>query len=183
MSATEKHRFLQGLLKGLVNVLGGGAPVLDEQLQRAAGADPAEEAAAAAVTVELDPTSVPGLSISYAPDRDGDPDAGEVVWTWVPYAENDGRGKDRPVLVIGRQDASRVYAVRMTSTPHAGERDFLPIGPGPWDPAGRPSWVDVDRLYGVPHLAMRREGAELDRDRFATVAEALRARHGWRFDD
>lgn len=182
MSATEKHGFVQGLLKGLVNVLGGGAPVLDEQLQRAAEADPAEGAADTGRTVELDPASIAGLRISYSPDRDGEPDAGEVVWTWVPYAENDGRGKDRPVLVIGHRDPQHVYAVRLTSRAHEGERDFLEIGPGEWDSAGRPSWVDVDQLYSVPHAAMRREGAELDLDRFATVAHALQQRHGWRFD-
>ncbi|GAB5080487.1 hypothetical protein ARTHROSP310_36360 [Arthrobacter sp. AD-310] len=27
---------------------------------------------------------------------DGEPDPGEVVWTWVPYQEDHGRGKDRP---------------------------------------------------------------------------------------
>jgi len=179
MSATERDGFVQGLLKGIVNVLGGGAPVLDEQLQRAADADAATDAAASTRTVELDPASVPGLRITYAPDRDGDPDAGEIVWTWVPYAENDGRGKDRPVLVIGRQDASRVYAVRLTSRAHDGERDFLSIGPGEWDSAGRPSWVDVDQLYSVHADGMRREAAGLDPERFSVVAHALQQRHGW----
>jgi hypothetical protein len=23
----------------------------------------------------------------YAPDHDGDPDPGEIVWTWVPFEE------------------------------------------------------------------------------------------------
>ncbi len=70
-----------------------------------------------------------GLRISYSPDIDGDPDAGEIVWTWVPYAENDGRGKDRPVLVVsGASDADRVFAVRLTSKSHDGDRDFLSIG-------------------------------------------------------
>lgn len=179
MTAPQQDGYVRGILKGIVNVLGGGAPVLDEQLQRAAEAEPAAAAADAAVTVEIDPASVPGLRISYSPDRDGDPDAGEVVWTWVPYVENDGRGKDRPVLVIGRRDPQRVYAVRLTSRSHEGERDFLEIGPGAWDPAGRPSWVDVDQLYCVPHAAMRREGAELDLARFTVVARALQQRHGW----
>lgn len=179
MSAREKHGFVQGLLKGIVNVLGGGAPVLDEQLQRAADADAAVAAPDGVRTVELDPASVPDLRLSYAPDRDGDPDAGEVVWTWVPYAENDGRGKDRPVLVIGRQDADRVYAVRLTSRSHDGERDFLSIGPGEWDSAGRPSWVDIDQLYSVHADGMRREAAALDVDRFSVVARALHQRHGW----
>src|SRR5688500_8908532 len=41
--------------------------------------------------------------VAYAPRTDGRPDPGEIVWAWVPYAEGDGRGKDRPVLVIGRR--------------------------------------------------------------------------------
>ncbi|MFV0374580.1 type II toxin-antitoxin system PemK/MazF family toxin [Microbacterium sp.] len=133
-------------------------------------------------TVEVDPRTADGLRISYAPSRDGEPDAGEVIWTWVPYAENDGRGKDRPVLVIGRAGRDRVYAVRMTSKSHAGDRDFLPLGPGPWDSQGRPSWVDIDQLYSVHDEGMRREAAVLERERFARVAEALSARHGWAFD-
>ena len=31
------------------------------------------------------------MRFSYTPDRDGEPDPGEVVWTWVPYEERDGR--------------------------------------------------------------------------------------------
>jgi hypothetical protein len=130
-------------------------------------------------TVGIDPPAPQELRIGYAPDRDGDPDAGEIVWTWVPYAENDGRGKDRPVLVIGRQDAARVFAVRLTSKSHEGDRDFLAIGTGPWDTRGRPSWVDVDQLYSVHADGMRREASALDRARFARVADALRARYGW----
>ena len=183
MTAPGQDGFVRGILRGIVNVLGGGAPVLDDQLQRAAERDAGSSETAGARTVELDPAAVPELRISYAPDRDGDPDAGEVVWTWVPYAENDGRGKDRPVLVIGRRDPLHVYAVRFTSRSHEGERDFLEIGPGEWDPAGRPSWVDVDQLYCVPHAAMRREGAELDLDRFTVVARALQQRHGWQVGD
>jgi hypothetical protein len=118
--------------------------------------------------------------ITYQPDVDGDPDAGEVIWTWVPYAERDGRGKDRPVLVIGRQDDSRVFAVRLTSKSHDGDRDFLEIGAGAWDSLGRPSWVDIDQLYSVHRDGMRREAAALDRDRFALVADALHRRYGWR---
>ena len=119
------------------------------------------------------------LRITYAPDQDGDPDAGEIVWTWVPYTENDGRGKDRPVLVIGRQDADRVYAVRLTSKAHDGDRDFLAIGSGAWDAQGRPSWVDIEQVYSVHRDGMRREAAALDLERFVRVADALHRRYGW----
>ena len=119
------------------------------------------------------------LRLSYAPSIDGDPDAGEIVWTWVPYAENDGRGKDRPVLVIGRIDDTHVYAVRLTSRSHDGERDFLAIGAGPWDVQGRPSWVDIEQLYSVHADGMRREACALDRERFEQVVGALHRRYGW----
>jgi hypothetical protein len=131
-------------------------------------------------TVAVDPTRVSGVVLDYVPDRDGDPDAGEIVWTWVPYEENDGRGKDRPVLVIARQDAERVYAVRLTSSPHDRDRDYLSLGAGEWDGSGRPSWVDLEHLYSVHARGMRREAAALDAQRFLQVAQALHARYGWR---
>lgn len=130
-------------------------------------------------TVRVDPERVGDVRVGYAPDRDGAPDAGEVIWTWVPYEENDGRGKDRPVLVIGRQSAERVFAVRMTSKPHDGDRDYLSIGTGGWDSQGRESWVDIEQLYSVHEAGLRREAAVLDRGRYGRVAAALQRRYGW----
>lgn len=129
--------------------------------------------------MRINPSQIPGLRIQYAPDRDGAPDAGEVIWTWVPYEENDGRGKDRPVLVVGRESTERVYAVRMTSKAHDGDRDYLPIGAGDWDAQGRESWVDIEQLYSVHEQGLRREAAVLDRKRFARVAQALQQRYSW----
>lgn len=130
-------------------------------------------------TIQVDPERVQDVSVSYSPSRNGLPNAGEVIWTWVPYEENDGRGKDRPVLVIGRQSADRVYAVRMTSKAHDGDRDFLSIGSGDWDSQGRESWVDIEQLYSVQDEGMRREAAVLDRTRYDGVAQALIQRYGW----
>lgn len=135
-------------------------------------------APAGAQTVEIEPPR--RLTVSYAPERDNAPDGGEVIWTWVPYEERDGRGKDRPVLVIGRADATHSYAVRLTSKPHDGDRQYLALGTGDWDPQGRPSWLDIEQVYLVPDAGMRREAAALDRRRFDTVAAALTARYGWR---
>lgn len=150
------------------------------EVQRATtdAADTAGRAGGTA-TVRVDPDRISGLEIAYEPDRDGAPDAGEIVWTWVPYEENDGRGKDRPVLVIGRQSTDRVFAVRMTSRAHDGDRDFLSIGTGAWDSQGRESWVDVELLYSVHEHGLRREAATLDRQRFVRVASALSRRYGW----
>lgn len=130
-------------------------------------------------TIEIAPPGPAGLKITYGPKTDADPDAGEIVWTWVPYTENDGRGKDRPVLVIGRQDAQRVYAVRLTSKPHEGDHDFLALGTGAWDSRGRPSWVDIEQLYSVHAAGMRREASALDLKRFVKIADALHRRYGW----
>lgn len=133
-------------------------------------------------TIRVDPRRIDQLRLEYSPALDGDPDAGEIIWTWVPYEENDGRGKDRPVLVIARQSTDRVYAVRMTSKPHDGHRDYLSIGSGAWDREGRESWVDVEELYSVHDAGMRREAAILDRARYTSVAKALVRRYGWRTD-
>ena len=135
-------------------------------------------APADAQTLEIEPPR--RLTISYAPQRDNAPDGGEIVWTWVPYEERDGRGKDRPVLVIGRADATRSNAVRLTSKTHDGDRQYLSLGTGEWDPQRRPSWVDIEQLYLVHDAGMRREAAVLDRRRFDAVAAALTARYGWK---
>lgn len=144
----------------------------------AAGSDAAGRAGATATT-QLDPRQARGVVLAYAPDADGAPDAGEIVWTWVPYVERDGRGKDRPVLVIARESRDRVYAVRLTSTPHPDSPDHVALGPGEWDSRSRPSWVDIAQLYSVHESGMRREAAALDAARFARVAQALRKRYGW----
>jgi hypothetical protein len=55
--------------------------------------------------------------VEYRPRADGRPDPGEIVWAWVPYDEGDGRGKDRPVLVIGRR-GSDLLALMLSSKDH-----------------------------------------------------------------
>ena len=125
-------------------------------------------------TGAIDPT--------YSPDLDGEPDPGEIVWTWVPYEEDHTRGKDRPVLVVGR-DGAWLLGLMLSTRDHdtdPGPRDelWVDIGSGPWDGARRPSEVRVDRVIRVDAAAVRREGAVLDRDRFEQVAGSLRAAHG-----
>ncbi|HWI30195.1 MAG TPA: type II toxin-antitoxin system PemK/MazF family toxin [Microbacterium sp.] len=163
----------RGLFSSIARLFGGKAGGAATATREAAGRT------GATATAGVTPPARNGLRISYAPDPDGDPDAGEIVWTWVPYVENDGRGKDRPVLVIGRQSRDRVYAVRLTSRSHDGDRDFLAIGAGPWDSQQRPSWIDIEQLYSVHAEGMRREAAALDRERFSRVADALHRRYGW----
>ncbi|MFD7839826.1 type II toxin-antitoxin system PemK/MazF family toxin [Streptomyces sp. NPDC059761] len=135
----------------------------------------------ATATTEADPHAIGPVRTEYAPDKDGDPDPGEIVWTWVPYEENDGRGKDRPVLVVAREAGGRtLLAVQLSSKRHDNDREWVPIGTGPWDGAGRESWVDVDRVLRVHEDGMRREACALDRGRFQLVVNRLRERYGWR---
>lgn len=132
-----------------------------------------------AATTEADPRGVGRVRTEYAPAHDGDPDPGEIVWTWVPFEENDGRGKDRPVLVVAREAAGTLLAVQLSSKAHDGEREWVAIGNGPWDRTGRDSWVAVDRVLRLHEDGMRREACALDRARFDAVVRRLRERYGW----
>ncbi|WP_433891030.1 type II toxin-antitoxin system PemK/MazF family toxin [Streptomyces sp. CA-111067] len=130
-------------------------------------------------TTEIDPHAVGRVRTEYAPVHDGDPDPGEIVWTWVPFEENDGRGKDRPVLVVAREPGGTLLAVQLSSKRHDQDRDWVPIGVGPWDRAGRDSWVAVDRVMRLHEEGMRREACALDRGRFNLVVNRLKELYSW----
>jgi len=117
--------------------------------------------------------------VAYAPDLDGSADPGEIVWTWVPFEEDDGRGKDRPVLVVGREGTDLVGLMLSSQSERADDRNWVGIGSGAWDGQGRPSYVRLDRVIEVGEHEIRREGAVLDENRFDRVAEALRSGYGW----
>lgn len=125
------------------------------------------------------PTTASARQLVYAPDLDGRADPGEVVWTWVAYEEDDSQGKDRPVLVVGRQGVTVLGLMLTGQHERDGDPGYLSLGSGPWDPAGRPSWVRLDRVLSMAEGSIRREGAVLDRERFDRVAAALRRDHGW----
>jgi len=118
---------------------------------------------------------LPQIRIAYAPDADGDPDPGEIVWTWVPYVENDGRGKDRPVLIIGRLGSEAVVGCSLSTKQHRG---FIPIGAGGWDSQGRESYLSPERLLRVTPAGMRREGHVLPRDRFEPPVKIVARKFG-----
>ena len=130
----------------------------------------------------------------YAPEADGQPDPGEVVWSWVPYEEDPSQGKDRPVLVIGLEgpggaatttSGSTVLALQLTSIDHDRDtaqearegRYWMDVGTGAWDRERRPSEVRLNRLLRLDAGAVRREGAALDPGTYAAVVEAARAFH------
>jgi len=131
-------------------------------------------------TIEIDPARLRRVRLAYTPERDGEPDPGEIVWTWVPYEERDGRGKDRPVVIVAASNAGDFLAVQLTSKAHDGDRDFVALGDGAWDPEGRPSWARIDRVFRVRAGGIRREASSLDSRRYALVAGALGDRYGWR---
>jgi hypothetical protein len=126
-----------------------------------------------------DATTLPDLT--YAPTPDGQPDPGEIVWTWVPYEEDHSEGKDRPVLLIGREGRWLV-GLQLTSQDHDRDeaqerragREWVDIGSGAWDGQGRSSEVRVNRLIRVDPAKVRREGAVLARDRYDQVTAAVR---------
>lgn len=125
-------------------------------------------------TRDLTDAEIRSLRPSYQPAPDGDPDPGEVVWTWVPYAENDGRGKDRPVLIIARIDSGATAGCYLSTKQHRG---FVSVGSGDWDPQGRPSFLAPDRLLRVTDSGMRREGHVLPEGQFNDAVDAVAQLH------
>jgi hypothetical protein len=123
----------------------------------------------------------PGLPVmEYSPQDDGLPDPGEIVWAWVAFEEDHSQGKDRPVLVVGR-DGESLLALMLTSKDHDRDeaqdarygRHWADIGTGTWDAQRRPSEVRLDRILRIDPATVRREGAVLDRRRFDQVAREV----------
>ncbi|HME50297.1 type II toxin-antitoxin system PemK/MazF family toxin [Mycobacterium sp.] len=149
-------------------------------LEAIAGA--AEQAPAIAtgrpVTDHSVPTAHRARKVVYSPDLDGRADPGEIVWTWVVYEDDPSGGKDRPVLVVGR-DRRTLLGLMLSSREHQGEPHWIGIGSGSWDYEGRASWVRLDRVLDVPEEGIRREGAIVARETFERVAARLRAEYSW----
>ena len=95
------------------------------------------------------------VAIEYEPILDGDPDPGEVVWTWVPYEDDPSQGKDRPVVVIGRAGPTYLAGVALTS--HGGHPgDRVAVGTGSWDAQHRVSYAKLDRILdAIEHPTLR----------------------------
>lgn len=199
-SSSYVKAFQRLLVKGTENLVFNEAPKLVRQLQKSEalqrgiqqgiriGLDvlsgPAESAAPALpagrpVSSRFVPTAHRARRVSYAPDLDGRADPGEIVWTWVAFEDDPTRGKDRPVLVVGR-DRSILLGLMLSSRDHhRDDPNWIGIGSGSWDYDGRPSWVRLDRVLDVPEEGIRREGAVLAREVFDVVAARLRADYSW----
>lgn len=146
----------------------------------------APKPSAPAPTVASDSSDYPGdyrdmINFEYSPSLDGDADPGEIVWTWVPFEEDHSQGKDRPVLLVGR-DGEYLLALMMTSKDHNNrehaDSNYLDIGSGPWDPQGRASEVKLNRVIRVRPDTMRREGAIMPEDTFRLIERAWTRRNG-----
>lgn len=146
----------------------------------------APKPSAPASTGASDGSDYPGdyrdmINFEYSPSLDGDADPGEIVWTWVPFEEDHSQGKDRPVLLVGR-DGEYLLALMMTSKDHNNREhadpNYLDIGSGPWDPQGRASEVKLNRVIRVRPDAMRREGAIMPEDTFRLIERAWTRHNG-----
>jgi PemK-like protein. len=120
-----------------------------------------------------------GRRLVYAPELDGRADPGEIVWAWVPYEEDPARGKDRPVLVVGRDGATLLGLMLSSNADRDGQPHWYALGTGAWDRQHRPSWVRLDRVLLVQEDGIRREGDILARPRFEAIARVLREKYGW----
>ncbi|HEY0697821.1 MAG TPA: type II toxin-antitoxin system PemK/MazF family toxin [Micromonospora sp.] len=163
---------MAGLLRGMAAKVGqlarrGSTPIPGP------GPIPAQVARRRQVTV------LQRRRLVYAPELDGQADPGEIVWTWVAYEDDPRQGKDRPVLVVGRESRTLFGLMLSSQSERDGQRHWLALGPGAWDRDNRPSWVRLDRVLTMREDSIRREGAILDRSRFDRVAQALRAGYGW----
>lgn len=111
------------------------------------------------------------VAVEYAPNRDGDPDPGEVVWAWVPFEEDPTQGKDRPVVVIGRRGDDLV-GIPLTTKVNDREAQVA-VGTGDWDPQRRQSYARIWRILDLDESAMRRESSSLPRDKFDAVVASV----------
>ena len=129
-------------------------------------------------------TGLPDLTYDPHPNRL--PDPGEVVWAWVPFEDDVTHGKDRPVLIIGRESVKPVawlLGLPLSSVDHDDARPdakqhWESIGRGVWDAKARESFVHLDRIIRVDPRRVRRIGGQVAEDIFWAVANCLRRYRG-----
>ncbi len=188
MASSYLKAFQRFLVKNTENLVFNEAPKLIQQGLRVgrdallAGQTTPNRALPAGRPVSRDfvPTAHRAREIVYSPDLDGRADPGEIVWTWVVYEDDPTRGKDRPVLVVGRDRSVLLGLMLSSQDHHHDDPNWIGIGSGSWDYDGRASWVRLDRVLDVPEEGIRREGAILEREIFDIVAARLRAEYSWR---
>ena len=144
------------------------AGLLSRLLTRAADPGPNPPGGGRALTREASPCGIPGdfhgvPRMEWAADADGQPDPGG--WSdVVPFEEDHSRGKDRPVLLIGR-DGRWLLTLPLTSKDHDRDRvrSGAPAGSGSTSAraAGTVRSAErgaVNRIIRVDAARIRREG-------------------------
>src|SRR6476469_6178015 len=120
------------------------------------------------------PTTGPGR---YAPEADGEPDPGEVVWAWVPYEEDASQGKDRPVLLLDTAGPTEGGAPRPAHHPRPVRHPPRGCRPGPDDLPRRgrgPPWaVPLGFLRARPPFLPAPNPAPQRRPRLCDDARAV----------
>ncbi|HET6735118.1 type II toxin-antitoxin system PemK/MazF family toxin [Mycobacterium sp.] len=176
----EAPRFIRGVQKSetLQRGIQQGIKLGLDAISRTSNDEAPALTAGRPVTETSVPTAHRARKLVYAPDLDGRADPGEIVWTWVVFEDDPTRGKDRPVLVVGR-DRATLLGLMLSSQDHRHDPNWVGIGSGSWDYESRASWVRLDRVLDVPEESIRREGAILERERFEVVATRLRAEYSW----
>lgn len=164
----------------------GEARISSSSAPKPSAPKPSASTRSASTASASDGSDYPGdyrdmINFEYSPSLDGDADPGEIVWTWVPFEEDHSQGKDRPVLLVGR-DGEYLLALMMTSKDHNNrehaDSNYLDIGSGPWDPQGRASEVKLNRVIRVRPDSMRREGAIMPEDTFRLIERAWTRHNG-----
>lgn len=115
------------------------------------------------------------VQIAYKPRHpDGHADPGEVVWADVPFREQNGQSKDRPVLVIGRtKDGKNLVGLQLSSKNGPGRRN---VGEGAWDSQHRESFLQFDRFIQINERNYRKEGAYMKKPQFQDIVDELTTR-------
>ncbi|UDL77483.1 type II toxin-antitoxin system PemK/MazF family toxin [Corynebacterium uberis] len=164
---------------------GHSAPPLQAGLDRinsrlGFGDDPDEPTAQHQPTdITVANTADHARDLYYAPDMDGQPEPGEVVWVWAPSDGAEATLRNRAILVVGHNPYTVLGLLISPNPEHADDDMWLDIGAGEWDEAGRDCWVRLDRVLEVSHLDIRRQGAFFPQRRFERVAAKLRDNFGW----
>ena len=153
-----------------------------ERLQASLGLEPSREARIRVpnMPIMVKPSESYGRAITYAPDMDGQADAGEVVWIHVPSRRTHVLLVEKPALVVARNAHSVLALLISTDDRFSDHPQWMAIGTGGWDRTGKSAWVRVDRTMEVPDNLLRRQGTVLPFRRFNRVAHRLQEDYEWR---
>lgn len=125
------------------------------------------------------PTQKLARAVFYAPDMDGQAEAGEVVWANLRLHRL-GELERRAVLLIGRNQHTLLGLLISSHEIHAKENNWMPIGNGPWNDKTSSSWVRLDKTLLIQETAIQRRGVRIPERRFERLAHRLREDYDWK---